>query len=45
MVTSLSINPLSSKRDQHQTSPCNINALLNIVVMRIIDMITQDEFA
>ena len=38
-------NPLSPKSDQHQISPCNINALLNRVVMRITDMITQDEFA
>ena len=39
------INPLSPKSDQHQISPCNINALQNRVVMRITDMITQDEFA
>ena len=32
------INPLSPKSDQHQISPCNINALLNSVVMRITDM-------
>ena len=38
------INPLSPKSDQHQISPCNINALYNTVVMRITDMITQDEF-
>ena len=38
-------NPLSPESDQHQISPCNINALLNIVVMRIIDMIKQDIFA
>ena len=31
--------------DQHQSSLCNINTLLNRVVMRIMDMITQDEFA
>ena len=40
-----SLNPLSPKGDQHQISPRNINALLNRVVMRIKDMITQDEFA
>ena len=40
-----SVNPLSPKSDQHQISPCNINALYNRVVMRIRDMITQDEFA
>ena len=33
------------KSDQHQISPCNINALLNRVVVRIKNMITQDEFA
>ena len=38
-------DPLRPKNDQHQISPCNINALLNRVVMRITDMITQDEFA
>ena len=31
--------------DQHQISPCDINTLLNRVVMRIADMITQVEFA
>ena len=36
-------NPLSPKSDQRQISPCNINALQNRVVMRIKDMITQDE--
>ena len=40
-----SFNPLSPKSDQHQISPCNINALSNRVVMRIRDKITQDEFA
>ena len=35
------LNPLSSKCDQHQISPCNINDLKNKVVMRITDMITQ----
>ena len=39
------LNPLSPKSDQHQISPYNISALLNRVVMRITDMITQDEFA
>ena len=38
-------NPLSPKSDRHQISPCNINALLNRVVMRITDMITQNKFA
>ena len=39
------VNPFSPKSDQHQISPCNINTLQNRVVMRITDMITQDEFA
>ena len=39
------VNPLSPKSDQHQISPCNIDALQNRVVMRITDVITQDEFA
>ena len=38
-------NPLSPKSNQHQISPCKINALLNRVVVRIKNMITQDEFA
>ena len=41
----LVLNPFNPKSDQHQTSPCNINALQNRVVMRITKMITQDEFA
>ena len=43
MCIKLQINPLSPKSDQHQISPCNINALQNRVVMRIKDMITQNE--
>ena len=39
------VNPLSPKIDQHQISPCNIYALLKRVLMRITDMIAQDEFA
>ena len=40
------INSLSpAKSDQHQISPRNINALLNRVDVKIMDMITQDEFA
>ena len=38
-------NPLSPKSDQRQISLSNINALLNRVVIRIMDMITKDEFA
>ena len=30
-----SLNPLSPKSDKHEISPYNINALENIVVMRI----------
>ena len=40
----VSFNLLSPKSDQHQISPCNSNALKNRVVMRITDMITQDQF-
>ena len=29
--------------DQHQNSPCTMNVLQNKLVMRIKDMITQDE--
>ena len=39
------LNHLSPKSDQHQISPCEINALQNRVVMRIKDIITHDEFA
>ena len=39
------LNPLNPKSDQLQIPPCNINALNNRVVMRITDIITQDEFA
>ena len=38
------LTPLNPKSDQHQISPCNSDALLNRVVMRIKDMITQDVF-
>ena len=39
------INPLSLNSDQHQISPCNINAHSTPEVMRIEDMITQGEFS
>ena len=39
------VNPLSPKSDQHQISPCNINALSIKKVTRIKNMITQDEFS
>ena len=38
------LNPLNAKSDQYQISPCLNNPLQNRVVMRIADMITQDEF-
>ena len=38
------IHPLSPKRDQHQTSPCNIIPLENRVVMGIEHMIREDEY-
>ena len=38
------ISIISPRSDQHQISPSYINALLNRAVMRITDMITQDEF-
>ena len=41
----MDLSPLSPKSDQRKISPCNIDALLNSVVMRITDMITQNEFA
>ena len=37
------VNPLSPKSDQHEISPHNINALENIVVVRIEYMIREDE--
>ena len=33
----------TSMSDQHQNSPCTMNVLQNKLVMRIKDMITQDE--
>ena len=39
----VNLKVLSAKSDHHQISPCHINA--ESVVMRITDMITQDEFA
>ena len=36
----LNINPLSPNSDQHEISPCNINAYSTPEVMRIKDMIT-----
>ena len=40
----ITVNLLSrAKSDHHQISPCNINAE-SVVVTRIMDMITRDEF-
>ena len=39
----LLINPLGPKSDQHQISPCYTIGLQNRVVIRIKDMITQNE--
>ena len=36
---------LSPNSDQHQISPCNINAYSTPEVMGIKDMITQSEFS
>ena len=38
-------NPLSPNSDQHQISPCNVNAYSTPEVMRIKDMIIQGEFS
>ena len=46
MTLTTTLTPLeknSLKSDQHEISPCNINALYNRVVMRIKDRVTQDE--
>ena len=37
--------PLSPNSDQHQISPCNIDAYSTPEVMRIKDMIAQGEFS
>ena len=41
--TKSKLNPLSPKSDQHEISPHNINALENIVIVRIEYMIREDE--
>ena len=38
-----SLNLLSPKSDQHEISPYNINALENIVVMRIENTVSEDK--
>ena len=40
-----SFNPLSLNSDQHQISPCNVNAYSTPEVMRINDMITLGGFS
>ena len=45
MFCNCTINPLSPSSDQHQISPCSINAYSTPEVMRIKDMITQGEFS
>ena len=41
-TTVVAFNTLSRNSDQYQNSPCDINASLNRLVMRIKDIITQD---
>ena len=41
----LLFNAVSPNSNQHQISPCNINAYSTPEVMRIKDMITQGEFS
>ena len=43
LFTTFYFNPLSTKDDQHEISPYNINALENGLVMRIEHMIREDE--
>ena len=40
-----SLNPISPNSDQHQISPCNIDAYSTLEVMRIKEMINQGEFS
>ena len=42
-MVSFKLNPLSTKGDQHETCPYNINALENRLVMRIEYMIREDD--
>ena len=44
-AVSIYLNPSNPDSDQHQISPCNINAYSIPEVMRIKDMITQGEFS
>ena len=42
-MVSFKLNPLSTKGDQHEISPYNINAFEYILVMRIEDIIREDD--
>ena len=42
-MVSFKLNPLSTKGDQHEISPYNINALENRLVMTIEYMIREDD--
>ena len=44
-ITVTLLSPLSPNSDEHQISSCDVNALSIREVMRIEDMITQDEFS
>ena len=44
-IARLFISALTSKGDQHQSSPCNINAYLTPEDIRIKDLITPGEFS
>ena len=41
-MVSFKLNPLSTKGDQHEISPYNINAFEHILVMRIEYIIRED---
>ena len=45
MLWKATINSLSPNSDQHQISPCNIDAYSNLEVMRIKDTISQGKFS
>ena len=45
MLDQTTLNPLNPNSDQHQISPCNINAHSIPEVIRIKDMITKGEFS
>ena len=42
-MVSFKLNPLSTKGDQHEISPYNINAFEYILVMRIEYIIREDD--